>query len=633
MLRRGCKASERRRHLNDSLSWQQDQALSSSIYLLRQIGPIGFLLREEEPEKGDFRVLLGNPHECNCPAFLKRGELCKHICWVLLKKFKLPRDHESAFQLGLVEGEINDLLRGIHQVQSPKLGASDKTAHVKEDGCLKQKAISAEDICPICQEVMLEKKLPVTFCRFGCGNNVHIKCMKILSSYQATVSNSSMVKCPLCREEFAPLKLILEEFRNSNKLMTISEKERLDKHLGIPCNNCKQLPIEGRCYKCTECVEYHLCQECFDSCCHLAHTFAFREKRNQRWRSVGKRSDVVKYLDIKNEEETNTPYLQEKQGEFCTPKHAIKALPLLLITKNSKLLAPGYQCRLCLKSFCLGQYTRLLPCTHKFHRKCIDNWLFHECNACPIDRQVIYNPLLWKGTTLDGQTHQLASNKDITHLSKQQEPKFFVPGTGLVLKQNRTGVLPSVPQCNSKTLTTLQNPSDDYQNITIDDLCSVKLDNSDSRKLVYGYKVSQHFPPYLEDPATGSFGQTPSQTFLPSLVPKSIICLPGRESPQVYEKYHTGQSQKTRGCDHVSSNGKKSLGAKERQDKRSSTLPTEGFNLPINWGTARLSLSKRHPNSTGKVRKKYSRPPRRPAHPASQTQSAALSLIMEGIQL
>ncbi|MEJ1278320.1 zinc finger SWIM-type containing 2 [Cricetulus griseus] len=61
MLRRGCKASERRRHLNDSLSWQQDQALSSSIYLLRQIGPIGFLLREEEPEKGDFRVTTSPP--------------------------------------------------------------------------------------------------------------------------------------------------------------------------------------------------------------------------------------------------------------------------------------------------------------------------------------------------------------------------------------------------------------------------------------------------------------------------------------------------------------------------------------------------------------------------------------------
>ncbi|KAL6039462.1 hypothetical protein STEG23_034278, partial [Scotinomys teguina] len=70
----------------------------------------------------------------------------------------------SALQLGLVEGEINNLLRGIHQVQSPHLGASGESARVEEDGCLKQKDVSAEDICPICQEVLLEKKLPVTFC-------------------------------------------------------------------------------------------------------------------------------------------------------------------------------------------------------------------------------------------------------------------------------------------------------------------------------------------------------------------------------------------------------------------------------------------------------------------------------------
>lgn len=58
MLRRGSKASERRRHLSDRLSCQQDQALSSSIYLLREIGPTGFLLREEEPENKDFRVTI-----------------------------------------------------------------------------------------------------------------------------------------------------------------------------------------------------------------------------------------------------------------------------------------------------------------------------------------------------------------------------------------------------------------------------------------------------------------------------------------------------------------------------------------------------------------------------------------------
>lgn len=66
MLRRGSKASERRRHLSDRLSCQQDQALSSSIYLLREIGPTGFLLREEEPENKDFRVT-----SASAPAWTK----------------------------------------------------------------------------------------------------------------------------------------------------------------------------------------------------------------------------------------------------------------------------------------------------------------------------------------------------------------------------------------------------------------------------------------------------------------------------------------------------------------------------------------------------------------------------------
>lgn len=85
--------------------------------------------------------------------------------------------------------------------------------------------------------------------RFGCGNSIHIKCMKILANYQDRISDTSVLKCPLCRKEFAPLKLILEEFKNSSKLVTAAEKERRDKHLGIPCNSCKQCPVEGRCYK------------------------------------------------------------------------------------------------------------------------------------------------------------------------------------------------------------------------------------------------------------------------------------------------------------------------------------------------------------------------------------------------
>nr|XP_017501041.2 E3 ubiquitin-protein ligase ZSWIM2 isoform X1 [Manis javanica] len=635
MLRRGYRASERRRQVSDRLSWQQDQALGSSIYLLREMGPTGFLLREEEPQNRDFRVFLGNPHVCNCSTFQKGGELCKHICWVLLKKFKLPRNHESALQLGLVEGEISDLLRGIHRVQTPQQGMNEANVHIEEDGCIKQKEIGSDDICSICQEVLLEKKLPITFCRFGCGNSIHIKCMKILANYQNMISNTSMLICPLCRKEFAPLKLILEEFKNSNKLVTAAEKERLDKHLGIPCNSCKQFPIEGTCYKCTKCIEYHLCQECYDSCCHLPHPFAFREKRNQRWRSLEKRSDeIVKYIDIKNEIEKMS-HVQEKQGQVYTPKHVVKSLPLLLVTKNSKLLAPGYQCRLCLKAFHLGQQMRLLPCTHKFHRKCIDSWLLHKCNSCPIDGQVIYNPLIWKDTAVNGHTNQSVSNTDITHLSKQEEPELFIPGIGLVLKQNRLGILPSIPQHSSEKLNTPESPTDVYQNITIDDLKSFKLDDSNSRKLIYEYKITQHFPTYLQDLSTGSFGKIPSQTFLPSIAHKNIVCPTGMESPHISEKYHISQSQKmTRDYKRIHHNPKKMLGTRIKEDNRkSSTVFPEDLNLIVNWGTNKLSLSKRYNNCMGKIRQKCSSLSRRPISYPLNTKSTKLCLVLEGLQL
>eukprot|EP00071_Canis_lupus_P036947 XP_022270504.1 E3 ubiquitin-protein ligase ZSWIM2 isoform X4 [Canis lupus familiaris] len=431
-------------------------------------------------------VFLGNPHVCNCSTFLKGGELCKHICWVLLKKFKLPRNHESALRLGLVEREISDLLQGIHRVQTPQKRTNGEAVHIEEDGYIKQKEIGSDDMCSICQELLLEKKLPVTFC-----------------------------------------------------------------------------------------------------------------------------------------------------SPVYTPKQVVKSLPLLLITKNSKMLAPGYQCRLCLKAFHLGQHTRLLPCTHKFHRKCIDNWLFYKCNSCPIDGQVIYNPLIWKDTAVNGHAHQSTSNASITHLSKQEEPELFIPGTGLGLKQNRLGILPSIPQCNSGKLDTPESSANTYQNITIDDQFSIKSDDSKSRKLIYEYKISQHFPRYLQDLPTRTVGKMSSQTFLPSIAHKNMVCSTGMESPCISEKHYTGQSQKmAKDCKRINHNPKKTLGTRIKEEKkRSSTFLPEDLNLDVNRGTTKISSPKRCNNCMGKIRQKCSNLSRRPESHPLKTKSPELSLILEGIQL
>merc|ERR1712129_190402 len=41
------------------------------------------------------------------------------------------------------------------------------------------------------------------------------------------------------------------------------------------------------------------------------------------------------------------------------------------------------QCTVCLESFRTGEELRVLPCFHRYHRSCIDEWLARS-PACPI---------------------------------------------------------------------------------------------------------------------------------------------------------------------------------------------------------------------------------------------------------
>ncbi|XP_072468701.1 E3 ubiquitin-protein ligase ZSWIM2 isoform X2 [Notamacropus eugenii] len=611
----GGRGSERRRCVSDCLKRHQDQALSSHMYLLREMGPTGFLLSEDEPNGGKYRVFLGDPHTCSCSTFLKGNDLCKHICWILLKKFKLPRNHEYAFQLGLVEREINELLWGLHKVQTP---GPTKRPHIETDGRIKQKEICSDDICPICQEELLEKKLPVTYCRYGCGNSVHIKCMKIWADHQDKSSKNSVVKCPLCREEFAPLKLILDEFRNSTRLVTAAEKEKLNKHLGIPCNNCRQFPIEGTCYKCTECTEYHLCHECFVSSCHPLHIFTFRKKRNQRWK------------------------LLEKNPELCPPERIIKNTELTNQTEEemthfekSKLLAPGNQCRLCLKAFCLGQHTRVLSCNHKFHRKCIDDWLLNICNSCPIDGQTVYNPLIWKNSLINGHIQKQVPYSAATHLSKQVYPELFIPGTGLLFKENKFDHLPERSKDNFERLNNHRDSTDLNGNVTVDSLHSLQSSDPDSSKFIFDYKINHHFPSFLQDSSLSATGKMSSQVFLPSITKTGIYAKPG--SPFVNRKLYRPE-QKPKGnreprcMDNLTL--KKILATKIRIDRENSDITFPGiFHHMANWDTTNPSSSKRENNIMGKIRRNHGLLSRRPISDTLNTEAQESSLIMEGVPL
>jgi E3 ubiquitin-protein ligase ZSWIM2 len=110
-------------------------------------------------------------------VFKKEKDLCKHICWVILKKFRVDRSDPLSWQLGLNEREITQMIRGdtAQEAKSRMKNAVKKPNAAPNGGAMScasggpnemnQKEITPSDICPICQDELLAKKLPVTYCR------------------------------------------------------------------------------------------------------------------------------------------------------------------------------------------------------------------------------------------------------------------------------------------------------------------------------------------------------------------------------------------------------------------------------------------------------------------------------------
>ncbi|CAM4622510.1 unnamed protein product [Leuciscus chuanchicus] len=189
----------------------------------------------------------------------------------------------DCFQYGLKERQILELLQGLDVTKTTSPNERENSADLsypepsEEDGGIRQKDVEKDDICPICQEELLLKKLPVTYCKFSCGNNIHISCMKVWADHQTKRDPCALpIKCPLCREDFGTFKQLIEQVKNAGELLTYYERDCLDKHLGVMCNICRACPIIGKCFKCTECSYFHLCEDCFKRRVHPKHYFIVR---------------------------------------------------------------------------------------------------------------------------------------------------------------------------------------------------------------------------------------------------------------------------------------------------------------------------------------------------------------------
>ncbi|CAF1414770.1 unnamed protein product [Rotaria magnacalcarata] len=414
----------------------QDDALNSTFFILRQTGPTAFVIKEDDERI--FKVFLGDQHQCSCNAFQRDRELCKHLCWLLLKRFRVPRTNPMLWQKGLVEREINELLRGLaHEDERNKTNHNNnKKNDAGNDGedDVEQRSIGENDVCPICQEEFLIKKLPITYCRHGCGNNVHVKCMKVWLDHQVSTGEKT-VKCPLCRETFGTPEQLKQEFRTSGA----QQAEKASIHLSYSCNRCHACPITGKCYKCTTCHDYFLCQTCFNLNIHNEHQFDYREKSFQRWK-LAIREHLTALPNalhqmLGNREITENDYdilLQLENAQTTAimgiPENIVKSMPTERVHERSRLLQHGEQCRICLRSYQVGERVRRLRCRHKFH---IDyGWLLHSHPTCPIDGQLVWSAEM-DSEQREAKRSALAANRHSTKHSSTSGSSLLSVDMGL----------------------------------------------------------------------------------------------------------------------------------------------------------------------------------------------------------
>ena len=197
--------------INNDTSWNDSKLLldNNTFYIVHRNGPTVLNVRGESEDI--YRVIIGNPHSCSCK---KGNNFCVHILFVLLKVFRIPEDHPYAKKISLTDSEIDVTLIGdfggrpkpvvIRKEKkekiNTKLNSNNNNSNFPEETVERQPMDDENpDICPICQDDMT-KDDALTWCRKGCGNNIHAKCMKLYAQYKTTTITN--ILCPLCREDW-----------------------------------------------------------------------------------------------------------------------------------------------------------------------------------------------------------------------------------------------------------------------------------------------------------------------------------------------------------------------------------------------------------------------------------------------
>jgi E3 ubiquitin-protein ligase ZSWIM2 len=377
---------------------------SSLFLVVQQPGPTSFVLKEMAGDSGrKFKVKVGETQECSCAE--SKSELCVHILFVMAKVFRVPASNPIIWQRGLLEAEVEQIvfggLRENRRNAARAAAVAAEAAHrgSGEDGvAVDRKAIEEGDACPICcDDLDPAEGRAMVYCRFGCGNNIHIQCFEAYAKHNAT--NPTPLQCPLCRHKWGPL---------------LQADPRPMLH-NVPCSSCK-LPIANERFRCAFCASFNLCRKCFDEPgVHAQHPFdvssapgqpfvnADRQQVARRGGSapVGGAGGVgvdplhVQLMHRELGPEDYESLLRLDDGVGPAAGSVLSMSDLARFRRVHWSSAEDYEeCAICMESFvpddnCLKLTT---TCSHIFHTTCAVRWFTESRAVCPIDNIPVVVP-------------------------------------------------------------------------------------------------------------------------------------------------------------------------------------------------------------------------------------------------
>eukprot|EP00742_Colponemidia_sp_Colp-10_P007650 GILJ01008245.1.p1 GENE.GILJ01008245.1~~GILJ01008245.1.p1 ORF type:complete len:636 (+),score=65.69 GILJ01008245.1:75-1982(+) len=375
-----------RRKPTEAFEELAQKVTTARFFLLQELGPTSFILRDEANHK--FKVSIGNQHKCSCGGGTK--EHCIHTVFVLLKLLRIPSDNPLAWQLSFIEAEITQIMTQRFDRRSnprkPKALEHESETQVKTELGRKvcRQSIEEDPTCPICQEEMLDEA-SLTYCKTGCGHNIHTQCMKIWADHRNSIGEG--ITCPLCRHDWG-------ESAHGDLKKGAQKVEQISKHFGIHCSYCKRGPIQGSRFHCLYCANYELCGNCFDRNQHIHHPLIRKERRNGSWLpAIREVSPAMLQLaaEIQNRELSSDDYdllLQLDAQSTVPPLHTYLASKLKLATPDSTESEDKF-CSLCSNQSPDQQWVRL-NCQHLFHKDCIELHMSRSEYICPIDQHPLF---------------------------------------------------------------------------------------------------------------------------------------------------------------------------------------------------------------------------------------------------